>query len=119
MSRQLRYFVNYHTRMIRTIDLGDREPPEQWVEVIAQGYDQFRKITKIFFTSSTERQARKLGNGMELKLKGIKRRATKMKKAAKAEGRELTHTQALEIVAVEAGYRNYHEARIALGDPDD
>lgn len=53
---------------------------------------------------------------MELKLKGIKSRATKMKKAAKAEGREMTHTQALEIVAVEAGYRNYHEAQKALGE---
>lgn len=56
---------------------------------------------------------------MELKLKGIKRKATKMKKAAKAAGQEMTHTQALEIVAVEAGYRNYHEALKVLGGDDD
>jgi hypothetical protein len=114
----MRYFVNHQTRLVRTTDDWDKPPPEPWTEATGGEYDQFRDRTQKFFTTSDQKEARKLGNGMELKLKGIKRRATKMKKAAHAEGKELTHSQALEIVAKEAGYRNYHEAQKVLGGLD-
>ena len=58
------------------------------------------------------------GNGNELTLKGLKRAATKRKKAFQAAGKEMTHSQALEDVSITAGYRNYHEARKNLGDTD-
>lgn len=59
------------------------------------------------------------GNGNELTLKGLKRAATKRKKAFRAAGKEMTHSQALDDVAVTAGYRNYHEAQKNLGGKDD
>lgn len=115
----MRYFVNEHTRMVRTTDDVAGVPPQPWKEVSSEGYDQFRKITKIFLTVSNEKEARMAGNAKDLTLRGIKRVATKAKKAAHAIGVEMTHTQALEQTAQLAGYRNYHEAQKALGGNDD
>lgn len=115
----MRFFVNEHTRMVRTTDDVAGVPPQPWTEVSSAEYDQFRKITKIFLTFSNEKQVRMDGNGKEMTLRGIKRVATKAKKAAQAAGLELTHTQALEQTAQLAGYRNYHEAQKALGGADD
>ena len=111
MSRQLRYFVNHATRMVRTIDAGDREPPPPWTEVIARGYDQFVKITKIFLTLSNGREARKVGNGRALLLCGIKRLASS---AVKATG--CTKAEALDSLAQAAGFNNFIDAADKLGD---
>lgn len=107
----MRFFVNHATRMIRTIDPGDREPPPQWTEVIEVDYDRFRKITKFFFTSSTEKQVRKVGNGRGLLLKGIERLA---KRTMKATG--CTKADALDSVSQAAGYNNFIDAVDQLGE---
>lgn len=111
MSRQLRYFVNHATRMVRTIDAGDREPPPPWTEVIAQGYDQFVKITKIFLTLSNGREARKVGNGRALLLRGIKRLASRTVKATSC-----TKAEALDSMSQAAGFNNYIDAVDQLGE---
>ena len=111
MSRQLSYFVNHATRMVRTIDAGDREPPPPWTEVIAQGYDQFVKITKIFLTLSNGREARKAGNGRALLLRGIKRLASSAVKAAGC-----TKVEALDSLSRAAGFNNYIDAVDQLGE---
>lgn len=107
----MRFFVNHNTRMVRTIDPGDREPSAEWTEVIAQGYDQFVKISKIFLTLSQGREARKFGNGRALILKGIKRLANREKKATGC-----TLSEALDKASQLAGYNNYIEASDALGE---
>lgn len=111
MSRQLRYFVNHTTRMVRTIEAGDREPSPPWTEVIAQGYDQFQKITKIFLTLSNGKEARKVGNGRTLLLKGIKRLATRTVKATGC-----TKAEALDSQAQAAGFNNFIDAVDQLGE---
>lgn len=113
------YHVNPQTRMVRTTEVEDAVPPPPWVEVTSAEYDQFRKASKIFLTPSNQREARMAGNGNELTLKGLKRAATKAKKAAWAIGVEMTHTQALEQVSQLAGYGSYREARINLGEVDE
>lgn len=110
----MRYFVNHATRMTRTIDAGDREPPAEWTEVIGPAYDQFRKISKIFFTSSNEKQVRKSGNGPELLFQGIERVAKQKKKDT---GCELD--AARDWAAICAGYANYDEALKEIGGRDE
>lgn len=107
----MRFFVNPNTRMVRTMDDGDSTPPAPWVEVIAQGYDQFRNFSKIFFTSSNLKEARKVGNGQALFLKGIKRLANRQKKDTGC-----TLSEALDKVSQQAGFNNYIEASDALGE---
>lgn len=107
----MRFFVNPNTRMVRTMDDGDSAPPAPWVEVIAQGYDQFRNFSKIFFTSSNLKEARKVGNGQALFLKGIKRLANRQKKDTGC-----TLSEALDKVSQQAGFNNYIEASDALGE---
>lgn len=107
----MRYFVNHATRMVRTIDDGDSLPPPPWTEVIAQGYDQFVKISKIFLTLSNGREARKVGNGRALLLKGIKRLASRTVKATGC-----TKAEALDSLSQAAGYNNFIDAVDQLGD---
>lgn len=114
----MRYFINPHTRMVRTTDDVAGVPPQPWTEVIDKDYDQFRKISKIFLTLSNGKEVRMAGNGDELILKGIKRVAAQAKKAALAIGVEMTTTQALEQTAQLAGYSSYHEAQTKLGGTD-
>jgi hypothetical protein len=110
----VRYFVNDYSRLVRTTDDVAGVPPKPWREVTSSGYDQFRLNTRTLLTAKELRVIQSTGEGKVTTMKGLKRAATKRKKAAQAAGEKMTHTEALEKEAWARGYQGFEHAQKEL-----